>query len=248
MPSGVVAASDRIMSSAVKRRQDNPPGGDQQQIALELPVEPGHSRDDLMVSAANATAVEVIDSWPDWPGRVVVLAGPTGSGKSHIAGIWARRADAQIVAMSQVGQLSTDGPVKAIVLEDAGEAPIDETALFHRLNLIRSAESWCLITSRTWPSAWGIELADLVSRLRAAQMVEIGQPDDELLRQVLVKLFADRQLPVDARVIDYLAVRMERSLEAAGVVVGHLDRLALARKRQITRALAAETLAALEMQ
>ncbi len=237
------------MSSGSKPRQAGPTaGGEQQQIALELPVRPGDSRDDLMVSAANATAVDVIDSWPDWPGRVVILAGPTGSGKSHIAGIWARRAGARTIAMSQIGELAADGPVQALVLEDAGATPVDETALFHRLNLIRSAESWCVITSRTWPSAWGIGLADLASRLRAAQMVEIGQPDDELLRQVLVKLFADRQLPVDAKVIDYLALRMERSLEAAGAVVENLDRLALARKRQVTRALAAETLAALEMQ
>jgi chromosomal replication initiation ATPase DnaA len=88
-----------------------------------------------------------------------------------------------------------------------------------------------------------VTLADLASRLRAARPVELGEPDDDLLRRVLVKLFADRQLAVDSAVVDYIVVRMERSLQAANALVDDLDREALAAGGAITRRLAAGALA-----
>ena len=217
------------------------------QFALKLPVENSFAREDLIVGEANSLAVEMIDAWPDWPGLVVILAGPVGSGKSHIGKIWAAKSNARIVSMSKLGTLGNDRENdRPLLLEDVDGRQIDQTELFHILNAKRATGASIVITSRIWPSDWGINLPDLASRLRAAQLVELGEPDEELLRKVLYKLFADRQLPIEANVVDYLVVRMERSLEAANQLVAKLDELGLAKKRKITRQLAGEVLAGLE--
>ncbi len=217
------------------------------QLPLALPPTRSYAREDLIEGAANALAVDLIDAWPDWPGPVVILAGPVGSGKSHIANVWAQNAGARVQDISQLHLLgeARDNSLP-LLLENAERGRIDETALFHILNAKRSSKSAIIITSRTWPADWGIDLADLNSRLRAAQLVELGEPDDDLLRGVLYKLFADHQLPFDANVVDYLVVRMERSLETANHVVKQLDALSLAKRRKITRQLAGEVLLEME--
>src|SRR5690606_3640912 len=116
----------------------------------------------------------------------------------------------------------------AVAVEDLHAGPLDEAALFHLLNLARERAVPVLLTSRVWASALPLRVADLASRLRAARPVELGEPDDDLLRRVMVKLFADRQLGVEPSVIDYIAVRMERSLQGASAIVDALDRDALA--------------------
>lgn len=211
------------------------------QLPLELPVEPAQERDDLIVSRANALAVDLIDSWPRWPGTVVVLAGPAGSGKSHIARAWSAISGAQVMEMAS---LDTDSPPPGarLVLEDASAGTIPQQALFHVLNHVRAEGGHCIITSRQWPAQWGVTLPDLASRLRASQLVELSEPDDALLCAVMVKLFADRQVAAPPQVVSFLATRMERSLDAAQRIVAGIDRLALARGGRITRNIAAEVL------
>ena len=217
------------------------------QLALDLPPTKSVARADLVVGVANSLAIDLIDAWPDWPGNTVVVAGPVGSGKSHIAAVWAQNSGARVVEISQLALLADDRDNdRPLLLENAGKDVIDETALFHILNAKRSQNAGIIITSRFWPSDWGIELADLASRLRAAQLVELGEPDDDLLRGVLCKLFADHQLPIEANVVDFLVVRMERSLESANQIVANLDALGLAKKRKITRRLAGEVLERIE--
>jgi chromosomal replication initiation ATPase DnaA len=218
------------------------------QIPLDLPVSSAEEREDLIVSPANAHAVDFIEAWPDWPGPLAVLAGPVGSGKTHMARIWAALSGAQTIAMDE---LDAAGPeiadARNIVVEDACVGVIPETALFHVVNHIRAIGGHCLITSREWPTAWRVALPDLASRLRAAQLVELSEPDDTLLRQVIVKLFADRQIAVDAGVVDYVVLRMERSLGAARELVAEMDREALSRNARVTRTIAAAALKKLTM-
>ena len=135
----------------------------------------------------------------------------------------------------------------SVVIEDVVDGKLDEAALFHLMNAVREGEGYCLITSRTLPSRWDVGLADLRSRLTATQMVELHEPDDALLRQVMMKLFADRQLLVEPRVIDFCMTRMERSLEAAGRLVDAIDIEALSRRSKISRAMAITALDTLGM-
>jgi chromosomal replication initiation ATPase DnaA len=191
----------------------------------------------------------MFERWPAWPDRVLLLLGPTGAGKSHLGAIWAERSHARILSAStlagaDVSMLASGGP---ILLEDVESARAIEAELFHLINLVRTAfNSWLVITARGWPDGWGLRTPDLLSRLRLAPAVEIAEPDDALVRAVLVKLFIDRQLVVDTSVVEYLALRIERSLEAARRVVGALDQEALVVGRRITRPMAGDVLRALE--
>lgn len=214
------------------------------QLPLDLPIVERRGREDWIVSSANRAATELIERWPDWPGDVVLLVGPVGAGKSHLAQLFAERAGAEIVPAGGLGDrnpidLASHG---AVVVEDA-DAGLDETALFHLLNAVRQAGSFLLITAARPLADWGLRLPDLTSRLRAATPAALEQPDDALLEAVIAKLFADRQTVVDPAVVAYLARRMERSFAVAGALVAALDREALAAKGPIGRAVAARVLA-----
>lgn len=209
------------------------------QLPLPFDHAPRYGLDDFMPSESNAAALAAVARWPDWPDRVLLLVGPEGSGKSHLAGIWAARAGAaRLSARDFSGDL--DGLARRhAVVEDADRAAIPEAALFHYLNLVRERGISALLTARDLPGAWALATPDLVSRLRLAPAVTIAPPDDALMRAVLVKLFADRQLAVEASLVDYLALRIERSLDAARRAVAALDRASLDAGRRITRQLAA---------
>jgi chromosomal replication initiation ATPase DnaA len=214
------------------------------QLAFDLSLDPRFGREDFLVSPSNERAYALIERWPDWPDPVLVLVGPKGSGKSHLAAIWAASAhawtvDAFEVSGSRVPHLVSNG---ALVIEDADGSDRDEAALFHLLNLARERGACVLVTAAAPPDRWSLRTPDLLSRLRLAPSVVLDPPDDALLRAVLVKLFVDRQLVVDTTVVDFLALRIERSLAAAAEVVAALDREALSRGRRITRPMAAELL------
>ena len=221
------------------------------QIPLDLKLDSQVGRDDLIESPANSLALSAIDSWPDWPGRIMVIAGPVGSGKTHLALSWAAASATRVCPaetlkehISDLVELASSGG--SLVLEDLGEAPIDQNALFHLVNAINQGNGYCLITSRQWPGAWKVDLPDLKSRIGAFQIAELKEPDDALLKQVMVKLFADRQMIVNDGVVEYCAIRMERSLQSAGILVDTIDRLSLAGKSPVSRSVAAKALAMIE--
>ncbi|MBB6483325.1 DnaA regulatory inactivator HdaA [Rhizobium lusitanum] len=213
-----------------------------EQLPLAFTHDPASGRDDLLVADPLTAAVRIVDSWPNWPSPVVILAGPVGSGKSHLASIWSERCDAtpiHPVVGSDAAVAAANGPV---VFEDVDRLGFDDTELFHVINSVRENGTSLLMTSRLWPMSWPVTLPDLRSRLKAATVVEIGEPDEELLSQIIVKLFADRQLYIDDKLVLYIVNRMERSMNAAQLIVDRLDRLALGRGTRITRVLAAEVL------
>jgi chromosomal replication initiation ATPase DnaA len=211
-----------------------------------LSFEPGanFSRDDFLEGPSNAMALRLVERWPDWPARVVAIVGPEGSGKSHLADIWANKTGARRLSARALDQTAVPRALAtgALALENVTE-PLDEVALFHLLNLAKEDDATVLLTARQPPAQWAIRLPDLVSRLRALPVVELAAPDDTLLRAVLVKLFVDRQLAVDESLIRYLVARIERSFAAARAAVAALDREALRQRRPVTRALAAELFA-----
>jgi chromosomal replication initiation ATPase DnaA len=218
--------------------------GGPKQLAFDLPVDPRFGREDFLVSPSNEQAYGLVERWPDWPDTILLLLGPRGSGKSHLASIWATTARAWTVDAFEV----TDGRVPhlvstgALVVEDADRSERDEAALFHLLNLARERKASVLLTAGLPPDRWGLRIPDLLSRLRMAPSVSLDAPDDALLKAVLVKLFVDRQLVVDTTVVDYIALRIDRSLSQAADVVAALDREALSRGRRVSRPMAAEIL------
>jgi chromosomal replication initiation ATPase DnaA len=225
---------------------NNPPGpgGDWRQLGLDLTPTPHFRREDFLVSNANATALRMIETWPSWPDDALLLVGPPGVGKSHLAAIWAARAGADIWSgrMLDGADVAALAGKPALVVDAADEIGTAEAPLFHLINLTRQQKTSLLLTARRRPDSWGLATADLLSRLRLAPLVEIGAPDDALLRAVLRKLFLDRQLHIDGATLDFVALHIERSLDAARYFVDLLDRAALARGQPVTKALVRELL------
>jgi chromosomal replication initiation ATPase DnaA len=214
------------------------------QLALALAHAESFAREDFLSGPGNAAALTLIESWPDWPARSVVLVGPEGAGKSHLAAIWAQAAGARFLAARALDERGVPGALAtgALVVEDLEPGGFDERALFHLVNLAREEAAYLLLTARSAPATWALAVRDLASRLKAMPAVALAAPDDALLRAVLVKLFADRQLAVDEGLIGYVAARIERSFAGARAAVAALDQEAMRRKRPLTRALAAEIL------
>lgn len=214
------------------------------QLPLELPFDPALDRDSFIVGAPNEEAVTFLERFPDWPSHVALLTGPQGSGKSHLASLWARDSGARTVPGRWLG---SEPPARllasgALLLDPLHPTDVDEAALFHLLNAARENGHALLVVARENPASWMLKTRDVVSRLRAAPEVAIRAPDDELLRHLLVKLFADRQLAPDPCVLKTILLRMERSFEDAQRIVADLDRASLATGRGVTRNLAARLL------
>jgi len=214
------------------------------QLAFALPHAESFTRDNFLEGPANAAGLALVDSWPDWPNRIMQLVGPEGAGKSHLAAIWAEQAGARSTSAHTLTAAAVPGALAtgALVVDDLKSSDVDERALFHLLNLAREEGASILITSRLPPSALQIELHDLRSRLRTIPTVSLLPPDDQLFRALIVKFCTDRQLGVDEAVVSYLTTRIERSYAAIRQVVELLDAEALRLGRPVTRALAAELL------
>ena len=214
------------------------------QLAFALPHAESLTRDNFLEGPANAAGLALIDSWPEWPNRVMLLVGPEGSGKSHLAAIWAEQAGARSISAHALTAAAVPGALAtgALVVEDLKPSDVDERALFHLMNLAREDEAFVLITAREPPSAFEVELRDLRSRLRAVPAVTLLPPDDQLFRALIVKFCADRQMAIDETLVSYLATRIERSYAAVRRAVELLDTEALRLGRPVTRALAAELL------
>ncbi|MFN3273991.1 MAG: chromosomal replication initiator DnaA [Paracoccus sp. (in: a-proteobacteria)] len=218
------------------------------QLTLDLTTAPAHSRADFLTAPANEAALRMLDQPLSWPQGRMLLIGPEGSGKTHLAAFWAaengaRRVSAAALRPDAADALASEGG--AVVVEDAdhaGFAAGAEQALFHLWNLCGPRDCLLLLTARSAPRDWGLVLPDLRSRMDAMPQVRLGPPDETLLAAVLVKLFADRQLAVSAGLIDWLVLHMDRDLGLARRLVAAMDRAAMAEKGPVTRRIAADLL------
>jgi len=218
------------------------------QLPLPLPLRPSLGGDDFLVAPCNEAAVRWIDRWPDWQTPALAVAGPAGSGKTHLASVWAAASGARFIdgaelARPEGGLALGPGPM---ILDDADRLmgrDGEEQALFHLLNTLHGLKGRLLLTGTEPPARWPVRLPDLRSRLGAIPVAEIGVPDDALIAALVVKLFADRQLHVGVDAVRFLTRRMERSFEAASSLVEAIDRRALSRGRAVTIPLIREVLA-----
>jgi chromosomal replication initiation ATPase DnaA len=214
------------------------------QLTFRWPHSTSFAREDFLSAPSNREALKAIELWPNWAGRMLVLVGPEGAGKSHLGAIWAHAAGAIATPGEALSEESVQAcaQASAILIEDADRAVQAEASFFHLMNTALQGDISVLLTSRAAPDAWGLKTLDLLSRLRLAPVARLGAPDVELTEAVLFKLFSDRQLQVEPHVVAYIALRIERSLGAAREIVAQLDHEALTQGRRVTRALASEAL------
>ena len=210
-----------------------------EQIPMSFDHRPALSGEDFLVSPSNERAVQWIDSWPNWPGPLLVIVGPTGSGKTHLANVFINTTGAKNISTDDIATNGADNicdGAKALVVENAEkfiERGLDEQ-LFHLYNTAREYDIRILMTAKSPPARWKIDLKDLSSRLNTAPIAEINPPDDILIAALLLKQFADRQINVGQDIISYLLSRMDRSFSAVRDVVEKTDSLSLSEKRKIT--------------
>ncbi|MCR9156907.1 MAG: DnaA/Hda family protein [Rhodobacteraceae bacterium] len=220
------------------------------QLKFDIPARPALGRGDFYVTQSNAVALGLVDTWPNWPNDKLVLVGPAGSGKTHLAHVWCAESGGRMIAARDLAGADVptlaDGPVCIEDVEEIAGISDTEEALFHLHNLVLANGHSMLLTAARAPTAWDIHLPDLASRMAGTTVAKMAAPDDILLSAVLAKLFADRQIVPMPDVIPYLVRWMPRSFEAAGQVVAHLDTEALGTPKGVTRSLARTALAELE--
>lgn len=219
----------------------NDPVQKPRQIPLDLPWPRRDRADraDFVVSESNADALGFVDSWRDWPDGRLALIGPEGSGKTHLALIWAKEAGAEFIDARALNDANVREAASLghVIFEDCDRRVSGEdveNALFHLLNVLREQGGRLLMTARTPPSRWGIGLRDLASRLEATSVAPLREPDDDLLSQLVAKLFSDRDILVEERVAAYIALRIDRSFAAAQAAVARLDAASLEAARPIS--------------
>jgi DnaA regulatory inactivator Hda len=213
------------------------------QLRLKLERERSFKREDFILSEANRYAVNTLDRWPRWHGQALALVGPSGSGKTHLATDWARKHDALTLShQNHAEQLIevSDRP-RPVLIEDADRFD-DEEALFHLFNLALQPGGGLLLTGQSEPASWKVSLPDLRSRLNATEVAELGPPDDDILLNVLRRLFRERNIKANDELLAYLMRRISRSVPEAEKVVAQLDEAADTQQRPVTRALARQIL------
>lgn len=206
-----------------------------QQLPLDLPHRQALAREDFLITASNAAAIELIDQWPNWPSYGALILGPAGSGKSHLTEVWRQKTGALFCRVKEINVGGVPELLSANCLAIEIATAFDERALFHTLNTAKQQGAHILLTAENAPSQWNLKIPDLLSRLNALPIVSILPPDDELLRGVLIKLFDDRQIPLDETTLNYILLRMPRSLQTARTLVAAIDQQALIAKAEITK-------------
>lgn len=223
---------------ALPASPDEPRG----QLTLELGHTPAQGEADFLVGEGNALAHGRIMAFPHWPDPITLVTGPAKAGKSHLASIFADRSGARFAGTGDLEALATEGGTSPVIVEDVDRLAYDEAGLFHLLNQSMREQRPILLTAREDIANWPLATDDVRSRVRRAAAYTLELTDDIQLSQMFVKLFGDRQIKVDPRIIGYLVARMERSAEEVVTLADLMDRLALAKGTAITRSIAADAL------
>jgi chromosomal replication initiation ATPase DnaA len=217
-----------------------------EQLGLDLPARAALGRDDFFVSNANAMALALVESWPNWAANKLAIIGPEGSGKTHLASVWAAQSGARIIEATALSKdIVPDLAQTPVAVENIPAIAQDQArqdALFHLHNLVLAEGHSILFTGVSEPKHWGLTLPDLRSRLEGTTIASLSQPDDALLTILLAKLFDDRQLVPDAKTIAYMVKNIDRSFAEARRLVRDIDQASLAQKRPVTRSFVAEIL------
>lgn len=216
------------------------------QMSFDLPARTALGREDFFVAPSNAMAVALLDNWQDWPNGKLMISGPAGSGKTHLAHVWAEATGAKIMPATALNEALVPELVAGpLVVEDVHRIAEDadaQNALFHLHNLILAERQPLLLTAQGTPAHQVFSLPDLQSRLQGTQTALLDPPDDTLLAVILAKLFTDRGIVPKPDVIPYMIAHMDRSFAEATSLVERLDRTALSEKKNLSRAFVARVL------
>ncbi|MEP3345559.1 MAG: DnaA/Hda family protein [Litoreibacter sp.] len=216
-----------------------------EQLAFTLPAKEALGREDYFVADANALAVAAVEDWANWPLNKLILVGPSGAGKTHLAMVWAQDAGARVVSARDLAD-PVDLAQGPLVVEDLHRivgVRDSEVQAFHLHNLMQEGAHPLLVTTATAPARMDFALPDLQSRMSGTSVAKLEALDDMLLMALVMKMFSDRQIAIKPDLLNYVMPRLPRSFEAVRGFVEAMDVRALAEKRPIGKGLARDVLA-----
>ncbi len=196
------------------------------------------SPETLVVAEANRDAAKLLTQWRTWPGGALALAGPQGSGKTHLAMAWALEVGAR-----QASPLASADDVGAIfhacggrlVIDDA-DAERDEAMLWRVLDLSRVEGGAVLLVGASPPSHWNVSIPDLRSRLSALPVARLGEPDEALMEVVLRRICREQFIQLSDDAARFLVRRLPRTFAAARSWAAALDADLVRGARPVTMA------------
>ena len=215
------------------------------QLSLNLKKKKIYEKDDFLVSNSNKEAYKLINSWPEWRSRKIIIFGDSGTGKTHLSKIWQNKTSAIIMNLNKLKKIKFENFFQRkniFIIENISgffdkinkkEKNNLEKKLLHFYNLIEEKKGYLLLTSLIAPKLWKISLPDLKSRILSSIAVKIKKPNDELLSSVLVKLFVDKQILIDKKIIKFIVYRSERSFANLENIVNKIDKQSLITKKKI---------------
>jgi len=215
------------------------------QLSFNLKKKKIYEKDDFLVSKSNKEAYKFINKWPNWESRKIIIFGDSGTGKTHLSKIWQKKTSAIILNLNKFKKIKFDNfflKKKKFIIENISnffdkikkkDKENLEKNLLHFYNLIDEKRGYVVLTASIAPKFWGINLPDLKSRILSSTTVNIKKPDDELLSSVLVKLFIDKQILIDKKIIKFIVYRSERSFTSLQSLVNKIDEQSLITKKKI---------------
>ena len=204
------------------------------QKLLDFEIYESFDESDYYVSKCNFFARNLIAIWPNWEKKIVNLAGEKYSGKTHLSKIFKSNSDALYLYSNNIEDniLKKIKLSNSIIIEDLEES-FDEKLLYSIFNLVEQDNKYLLISSKKPIDTMKFTLPDLLSRLKNCIIAKIEQPDDELIYAIILKIFSDRQIKLDNKIIDYIIKRIARSYSKMHEFIYKIDELSLKKKKSI---------------
>ena len=212
------------------------------QLYFDMPDKTALGIEDYIITESNSFAFDLISRMIKGEINQGVISGPSFSGKTHLSKILIKNIgsnESLYIDRDYKKIIEKVGSSNLIVIENIDKVLEDksEEDLFHIINFTKENDKKLLMTSCKSISNIEFKLEDLKSRLNAILEAKIMQPDDELMKLVLIKIFNDKQLLINPNVINFLKSRLERSYKSINDFIKKIDKFSLEKGKKITIAL-----------
>lgn len=214
------------------------------QLAFDMSLNPIYRWENFYISKSNEDVVSLLQRWPRWDGRIQLVYGPKGSGRTHIAHLWRNESRASFVDNSvlKLDYLEEYVAQNPFLILDNADQVTNYKGLLHLYNLVQEHQGYLLLTAEKPVKDWDIPLADLASRLQSIPATELLAPDDNLIKALLIKRFSDLQLKVPENVLLFIVKHIHRSYSTIQSTTQILSEKSLEFRRNLTLPLVKEVL------
>ena len=204
------------------------------QTLLKFELEQNFTYDDFFVSKCNYFAFSLIESWPKWEKNILNIYGEKFCGKSHLSEIFKRKHKAIIIKNDEINNnfFNKIRYYENIILDNL-EFLSDEKTLYSIFNFVEQYNKYLIINSIDSINSIEFTLPDLKSRLKNCIFAKIDKPDDDMIFALVLKHFADRQIKIEKKIIEYITKRIERSYGKIFDFIYKVDQFSLINKRPI---------------